>query len=422
MATKSPTPIASNQRATKRNRYDHEILLLQGGGALGSYHAGVYEALAEAGMMPTWVVGISIGAINAAIIAGNPPERRIARLREFWNRSSVHAALPALPMPDSARSMLDRLSVLSVVMFGVPGFFVPRLPFSLLAPTVSPGELSFYDTSPLERTLEELVDFEFLNSNGMRLSLGAVNVQTGESKYFDSRHTRITPKHVMASGALPPAFPGVEIDGEFYWDGGLVSNTPLTYVWDQKPLTTALLVQVNLFPSQGQKPEDMLQVMERIKDIQYCSKQRFSTEYHREIGKLRGSIRRLLAKIPPHLRDDPDVRRIEAHSAVRKWTIALLTDTYQSNVGQWKDADFSRATVNERWARGVKAVHRSLADREWTIPSTEVPGIRIYDLPPATPREKSNSAEKNRGGKPKRLIRSFRSPRRKRALHHVALS
>lgn len=421
MATKSPTPVPTNTRPIKRHRYDHEILLLQGGGALGSYHAGVYEALADAGMMPTWVVGISIGAINAAIIAGNPPERRVERLREFWHRVSAHSPLPTHPVP-AVRSTLDRLNVLKVVMYGVQGFFVPRLPVQLLAPEASPGALSFYDTSPLERTLDELVDFDFLNSNGMRLSLGAVNVRTGESKYFDSRETRITAKHVMASGALPPAFPGVEIDGEFYWDGGLVSNTPLTYVWDQKPLTTALLVQVDLFPSQGQRPHDMLQVMERIKDIQYCSKQRFSTEYHREIGKLRGSIRRLLAKIPPHLRDDPDVRRIEAHSAVRKWTIALLTDTYQSTVGQWKDADFSRANVNERWARGVKAVHRSLADREWTIPSTEVPGIRFYDLPPATPREKSNSAKKNGGGKPKHLIRSFRSPRRKQVLRRAALS
>ena len=391
MTAKSQTATLENQRSIKRNQYDHEVLLLQGGGALGSYHAGVYEGLAEAGMMPTWVVGISIGAINSAIIAGNPPERRIERLREFWDRVSAYAPLTPSPVLDPIRPLLDRLSVLSVATCGIPGFFVPRLPSPLLALAASPNAPSFYDTSPLEQTLEELVDFDLLNSGKTRLSLGAVNVRTGESVYFDTRDTRITPKHVMASGALPPAFPGVEIDGEEYWDGGLVSNTPITYVWDQKPLTTALLVQVNLFPNKGEQPQDMVQVLERIKDIQYSSKQRFSTEHLREIGELRAAIGRLLTKLPPHLKDDPDVRRIGMHCDAREWTIAFLTDTYRSGVGNWKDAEFSRATVIERWAGGVEAIRRSLANREWTSPSAEIPGVRVYNLPPVTPKEESTS-------------------------------
>lgn len=403
----------------KRAHYDHEVLLLQGGGALGSYHAGVFEGLAEAGMMPTWVVGISIGAINSAIIAGNPPERRIERLRAFWHRVSSYAPIPLSSLLDPLRPMLDRLSFLGGATFGVPGFFVPRFPSPLLFPTASPNAMSFYDTSPLEATLEELVDFELLNSGKMRLSLGTTNVRTGESKYFDTRDTRITPKHVMASGALPPAFAAVEIDGEQYWDGGLVSNTPITYVWDQKPLTTALLVQVNLFPNKGEIPRDMIQVMERIKDIQYSSKQRFSTEQLRESAELRESIKRLLARMPPQLRDDSDVMRIGRDCDNRKWTVAFLTDTYRSRAGQWKDADFSRATVNERWAVGLDVVRRSLASREWTFPAAEIPGVRVYILPPATPVKTPNSATGNKDKiekPPQRPSRRFRWKRASRSM------
>ncbi len=224
----------------KRRSFDHEILLFQGGGALGAYQAGIYEGLAAEGMTPNWFVGISIGAVNATILAGNPPERRVERLREFWDRVSSYAPLTPPAMLDSWRPFLDRLSVWSVATFGISGFFVPRVPSPLLAPTASPEVLSLYDTSPLKKTFEELVDFDLINEGHARLSLGAVNVRNGESVYFDNRKTRIAPEHVLASGALPPGFPAVEIDGEEYWDGGLVSNTPLHYVWDQKPLTTAL--------------------------------------------------------------------------------------------------------------------------------------------------------------------------------------
>lgn len=366
----------------KHKQFDHEILLLQGGGALGSYHCGVYEGLADAGMVPTWVVGISIGAINSAIIAGNPPDRRLERLREFWNRVSGGTSLLPPALLESMQPVRDHLNVLSVATFGIPGFFTPRLPLPILIPSPRLRPVSYYDTSPLKTTLEELVDFDLLNSGKPRLSLGAVHVRTGESVYFDSSKMRIRPEHVMASGALPPGFPAVEIDGELYWDGGLVSNTPITYVWDQKPLTTALIVQVNLFPAQGKIPQDLESVMERLKDIQYCSKQRFSTEHLREVGELRAAFRRLLPKLPPDLQDDPDARRLATHSDAREWTIAFLTDSYRSQVGQWKDAEFSRKTVNERWAGGVEAVRRSLAQREWTSPCAELPGVRVFDLPP----------------------------------------
>ena len=205
----------------KRRNFDHEILLFQGGGALGAYQAGIYEGLAEEGMTPNWFVGISIGAVNSAILAGNPPERRLERLRAFWDRVSAYAPLTPPAMLGALRPFMDRLSVWSVATFGIPGFFVPRIPPPLLAPSASPEALSFYDTAPLKQTLEELVDFDLINQGKTRLSLGAVNVRTGASVYFDNQHTRIEPEHVLASGALPPGFPAVEIDGEAYWDGGL---------------------------------------------------------------------------------------------------------------------------------------------------------------------------------------------------------
>lgn len=383
-----------------KRSFDHEILLLQGGGALGAYHAGVYEGLAEAGMIPTWVVGISIGAVNSAIIVGNPPERRVERLREFWDRVSAYAPLTLPSMLDSIRPFLDRLSVLSVATFGIPGFFVPRQPAPLLAPAASPEALSFYNTAPLKKTLEELVDFDLINEGKTRLSLGAVNVRTAESVYFDTRRTRITPDHVLASGALPPGFPGVEIDGEEYWDGGLVSNTPIHYVWDQKPLTTALIVQVNLFPGKGQLPRNLDEVMERVKDIQFSSKQRRSTESIMAIAELRAAAGRLLAKLPPDLQDDPDVQHIAPYCDEREWTIAFLTDSYRSSAGQMKDAEFSRATVNERWAGGLEDIRRSLATGELTQPLITASGIRFYDLPPATQAgsgSKEDVPEKRRG-------------------------
>jgi len=235
----------------KRRKFDHEILLLQGGGALGAYQAGVYEGLAEAGMLPTWLVGISIGAVNSALIVGNPPERRLERLRTFWDRASAFVPPNPLPWLETLIPSLGRMSIAHVATFGIPGFFMPRIPPPVPFVDGTPDTLSYYETAPLRSTLEELVDFDLINRGDVRLSLGAVNVRTAESVYFDNRHTRIGPEHVLASGALPPGFPGIKIDGEYYWDGGIVSNSPLTYIFDEKPLTTALIFLVNLFFRRG---------------------------------------------------------------------------------------------------------------------------------------------------------------------------
>ena len=239
--------------------------MLQGGGALGAYQAGVYAGLAETGEAPDWIAGVSIGAINAALMAGNSPERRVARLREFWERLSSQSPIIPPSLLDPMRPMFNRASAASAMAFGVPGFFSPRFPPPFMAPDGSTGALSYYDTEPLKATLEQLADFDLINQQHVRLSLGTVNVRTGNSVYFDNTKIEICPEHVLASGALPPGFPPVEIDGEIYWDGGIVSNTPLWYVLDEDPRMNALIFQVDVFSAAAEPPQNLAQVQERAK-------------------------------------------------------------------------------------------------------------------------------------------------------------
>jgi NTE family protein len=367
-----------------RVKYDQFILALQGGGALGAYQAGVYEGLAEAGVLPTWVVGISIGGINATIIAGNPPERRVERLRTFWDRVSSYAPLAPPAWLDAMRPALNNLSASAVMSFGIPAFFVPRVPPPFFAADNTPGALSFYDTSPLKRTLEELVDFDLINRRTVRLSLGAVNVREGRSVYFDNSRTRLGADHVLASGSLPPGFPPITIDGESYWDGGIVSNSPLTYVADEKPRTRVLIIEVDVFNAKGEMPRNLDQVMERAKDIQYASKMRLNTEHFRELGEMRAAMVRLLRKLPDGLKDDPDVQKLAPLCDERELTIARMINRRTTKSGNTKDYEFSRATVNEAWAAGLEDVRCSKDNIEWTQPMDLGPGVRVYDLPPAT--------------------------------------
>jgi len=367
-----------------RAEFDQSILALQGGGALGAYQAGVYEGLAEEGLLLTWVVGISIGGINAAIIAGNPPEQRVERLRTFWDRVSSYAPHTPPAWLDAMRPALNSLSAGAVMAFGIPVFFVPRVPPPVFAVDNSPGALSIYDTSPLKRTLEELVDFDLINSRKVRLSLGAVNVRQGQSVYFDNSQTLIGADHVLASGSLPPGFPPVTIDGEQYWDGGIVSNSPLTYVADEKPRTRVLIIEVDVFNARGELPRNLDQVMERAKDIQYASKMRLNMDHFRELAQLRAALGRLLGKLPAGLKDDPDVQRLAPLCDEREYTIARLINRRTSSSGNTKDYEFSRASVNEAWAAGLEDVRRSKANIEWIQPMDLGPGVRVYDLPPAT--------------------------------------
>jgi len=362
--------------------HDHTVLVLQGGGALGAYQAGVYEGITEQGVAPDWVAGVSIGAINGALIAGNPVERRLERLREFWNR--VSSGLPLNPLAELAplRAGLNRLSGLAAATFGVPGFFSPRMPPVFLAPDATPEALSVYDTAPLRRTLGELVDFDFLNrEQHVRLSVGSVNVRTGNSVYFDNRERELGADHIMASGSLPPGFPPVMIEGEHYWDGGIVSNSPLWYVLDDSPSINALIVQVDLFSAKGPLPANLDQVLERAKDIQYSSKTRSNTKRVQDLDKLRGALSRLMEKLPTDLHDDPDYKLLQASLGQKhQITIAHLINRRYAHSANSKDYEFSRTTVRQLWQDGLEDVRRAVAHRDW-LEATEVAnGVRVFDL------------------------------------------
>lgn len=400
--------------------FDHNILLLQGGGALGAYQAGAYEGLVEAGLAPDWVVGISIGAINAALIAGNPPERRVERLREFWERVSSHVPLIPPFWLAPIRPMLNQLSAMASALFGAPGLFSPRVPPpSFAIPNEPPDRLSYYDTTPLKHTLEELVDFDLINRHQVRLSLGAVNVRTGQSVYFDNHETRLGPDHVRASGALPPGLPLVEVGGEYYWDGGIVSNSPLWHVLENLPKMRALVLQIDIFRADGDLPQDMDEVSRRNTDIRYSSKMPFNNERLRQLAEMKAALTRLLAKLPPAFKDDPDVQKLAPVRDVGEMTIARLTNRGLSHAGQSKGSDFSRATVKELWATGLEDVRHSVASICSMHPTQFGAIARIYDLPPrgssvATP--KSNApperGERPSAGSSPRVGRSRPAPRR----------
>ncbi|MEO8304886.1 MAG: patatin-like phospholipase family protein [Betaproteobacteria bacterium] len=377
MATKKAKATQPTRHKTK---HEHTVLVLQGGGALGAYQAGAYEGLAEAGLAPDWVTGVSIGAINAALIAGNPPGRRVERLRAFWDlvSSSVPLVLPA--GLDPFRPALNRFSAAGAIAFGINGFFSPRVPPPFFAEDGSVGALSFYDTEPLKRTLEELVDFDLINDHSMRLSVGTANVRTGDSVYFDNRHHQITADHIRASGALPPGFPPVTIAGEQYWDGGMVSNSPLWYVLDDSPRLNALIIQVDLFSARGELPVNLNQVMERAKDIQYSSKTRFNTKRIKELRELHDVLGRLLERLPPALKNDRDGRQLAKLCDQGDITIAHLINRRLSHSAQSKDYEFSRTTINELWAAGLEDVRRSIADVDLLRPKDFGIGMRVYDL------------------------------------------
>lgn len=375
-----PAARKTRHRAAPLGRHEHCVLVLQGGGALGAYQAGVYEGFAAAGIVPDWVAGVSIGAVNGALIAGNAPADRVPRLREFWNL--VSSGVPFVPPPsfEPVRPLLNRLSAASSVAFGIPGFFVPRIPPPYFAPAGSPGALSFYDTAPLDDTLARLVDWDRLARAETRLSVGAVDVQLGNSVYFDNRDTKLGPDHVRASGALPPGFPPVDVGHAHYWDGGLVSNTPLWYVLDDAPRLDALILQVDLFSARGAFPTTLDHALERAKDIQYSSRTRFNTKRIAELEDMRAALHRLLDKLPPALAADADARALAASCAPSRVSIVHLINRHYAGTSNAKDYEFSRSTVRALWEAGRRDVERSLAHADWKKVSATGPGVRTFDL------------------------------------------
>jgi NTE family protein len=365
-------------------RHRNTVLVLQGGGALGAYQAGVFEELHERGLAPDWVTGVSIGAINAALIAGNTPENRVKQLRRFWERVSSGLAFVPPHEFDPLRRAFSRLSTAAIAAFGVPGFFVPRVPPPMLMPRSTVGALSIYDTSPLRETLRELVDFDLIDQGTTRLSIGAVDVESGNSVYFDNAagKVRIEPEHVMASGALPPGFPPIRIGDAWYWDGGLASNSPLWYVLDQGSDLNALVFQIDLFSARGSMPQTLDEVLERSKDIQYSSKTRFNTSRGSDDEALRDAIRQVLASLPAKARNGTGAKLLARRAQGRQISIVHLINRRNDFSTVAKDYDFSRATVEALWEAGRADLRSTLAHPNWQHASAAREGLRTYDLLP----------------------------------------
>jgi len=355
-------------------QYETVALVLQGGGALGAYQAGVYQGLDEAGILPNWLAGISIGALNTAIIAGNAPEHRVAKLNEFWETICQPAYGPPVPPSiehalfnsnDAVRKMFTAMQAVGALVDGQKGFFTPRFPPPLPAVSVPPQNASYYDTTPLKATLERLCDFDRINSKEMRVSVGAVNVHTGNFAYFDNTHTTLKPEHFMASGALPPGFGAVEIDGEYYWDGGLMSNTPLAEVAQATPRRDTLAFQVDLWSAIGPVPDNITDVQGRVKDIQYSSRTRFVTDTMQHSQRFRHVLREVLDRVSPEHRDDPWCKLAEQLACSKRYNIVHLIYRDKEYEGHYKDYQFGLSTMHQHWESGLDDIRNSLAQPGW---------------------------------------------------------
>jgi NTE family protein len=361
------------------------VLVLQGGGALGSYQAGAYQALCHHDFEPEWIAGISIGAVNAAIIAGNAREKRVDRLKEFWEMVSSPVSWNPVTSGDRARSVFNETSAALIATFGVPGFFTPRIPPAPFWPQGTPQSQSYYDTAPLKKTLERLVDFDRINDLKTRLSVGAVGVTSGNFRYFDNFQFRklgkkIGPEHIMASGALPPGFPSIEIEGEHYWDGGIASNTPLDYVLDEEVNRDLIIFQVDLFSARGLLPESLLEAAEREKDIRFSSRTRMNTDKNRQIHNARMAVRDLIGKLPDYLKNDPSVELLRKASKENTVTVVHLIYRSKNYESSSKDYDFSRVGMVEHWRAGERDVHLSMRHKEWLERPQSGETMVTYDL------------------------------------------
>ncbi|MBY0610720.1 MAG: patatin-like phospholipase family protein [Beijerinckiaceae bacterium] len=359
----------------------HRIaLVLQGGGALGAYQAGVYQAMHEAGIEPDWVSGVSIGAINSAIIAGNTIENRLPRLRQFWESITERSIWAYTPDGDIYRKARNATSALATMTLGQPGFFTPRFPGPWLSAAGAENATSYYDTAPLRETLLELVDFSLINSKAIRFSVGAVDVLTGNFAYFDNARDTIEPEHIMASGALPPAFPMVRVGSSYFWDGGIVSNTPLQHLLEQEDNKNGLVFQVDLFSARGALPRDMQDVMARQKDIMYSSRTRYNTDVFRRIHDLKQEIYEALSRVPEDKLTDADKVRLKELNDQPEMTILQLIYQQKAYEGDAKDYEFSGTSMREHWQSGLEDTRRSLKRKDWLAIPPEGAGVVVHDV------------------------------------------
>ncbi len=378
-----------DQRPKRALPFERVVLVLQGGGALGAYQAGVYQAIHEARIEVGWICGTSIGGINGALIVGNRPERRIERLREFWETVTE----PPIKIPDMPwfpglswkgkghGHWTNRLSALTSLVYGAPGFFTPRLFPPLIAAAESPDLVSYYDTAPLQATLARLVDFDLINSKPLRFSLATTNVRSGAQVYFDNLQQPITPAHIMASASLPPEFPATEIDGEYYWDGAVVSNSPMQFVIDEGAHRyTGLVFQVDLWDASGEAPLDIPSAYLRMLDIHSASQLNITLEQFKKTVKFRTALVKFLDQLPDACRNDPEVQFLAQEVDVKVATVVQLK--YRSSIHETgtKPFEFSRAAMEARWQCGYDDAKIALSEpRVFELPNiTEA--ARVFDV------------------------------------------
>jgi NTE family protein len=355
-------------------------LVLQGGGALGAYQAGVYQALHEAGIEPDWVSGVSIGAVNSAIIAGNPPERRLERLKTFWERITDRTVWLHTPDGDIFRRARNATSSLFTAMRGQPGFFAPHKVSPWLTLAGSESATSYYDNGPLRETLLELVDFDLINQKACRFSVGAVNVLSGNFIFFDNATTEIIPEHIMASGALPPAFAPVKIGADYFWDGGIVSNTPLQHLLAQDDTINSLVFQVDLFSAHGPLPRTIQDVAGRHKDIMYSSRTRQVTDMFQRLQRWKSRAHRALLKVPEADLTDEERVMLEKLADLPAHAIIQLIYQQQAYEGNGKDYEFSGTSMREHWLIGHEDTVASLSHKDWLVIPPENAGIVTHDV------------------------------------------
>lgn len=364
-----------DDRGSKRPPYQI-ALVLQGGGALGAYQAGVYQALHEAGIEPDWVIGTSIGAINAGLIAGNALQDRLPRIREFWRRMRAREFWRLASWPDLGNTA----AYWSTLVGGLPGFFEPN-PFAHLGAHYPLGadHAGFYSTAPLAKTLTELIDTAAIARCSPRLTVGAAHVRSSRMHYFDSRETAISVRHIMASGALPPAFPPVRLDGELYWDGGILSNTPIEAIFEDVPRRDSLIFAVHMWNPAGPEPQTIADVLHRHKDIQYSSRASSHIARQRQLHKLRHVVSELVKFIPESERDDPAVKDLAEYGCLTRMHVVELLAPRVDNESYTKDADFSAGSIERRWECGYADAMRAVQRAAWTDPSDPLEGVIMHE-------------------------------------------
>ncbi len=368
---------ATQATSPARSEPGQVVLVLQGGGALGSYQAGVYQALHEAGIEPDWIIGTSIGAINASLIAGNAPQNRLSRLREFWKRMEQN---PVWSFRDIFPGFNEKLSYWSTVTNGIPGFFRPN-PLAHAGDSYPLGadNAGYYSTAPLQQTLSDLVDFDLVNQCSPRLTVGAAHVRTSQMRYFDSRDGELGVRHIMASGALPPAFPAVRIDGELYWDGGILSNTPTEAVFDDNPRRNSLIFAVHLWNPSGAEPSTMAEVLNRHKDVQYSSRIASQIARQQQAHRLRHVINQLAARLPESARNSEEVKELTSYGCPTRMHVVRLLAPQLNREDHTKDIDFSPSGIMQRWDAGYSHTRAVLARRPWIGEFDPLSGVVLHE-------------------------------------------